>query len=395
MVFLVILAVLFISQVYWSFRAYRFIARRVEERRKRHIICAVVFAIYYATLLYNFDRVFEFPRFGPQPNPTHLGFADAYLAVAQWWVLGSLAAFLVAIPVEIVRAAARFVARRRPAAAEGIARRDFLAYGANAVVAFPFVAGAYGVLYGRLNLEITERKIHLARLPKEFAGFRIAQLSDIHISSFMSEEQIRKYAAIANGLRADLLVLTGDFVTWDPDARFAVVNALTGLHAPFGVFACLGNHEAWAHVKDPITPLLEHAGIRVLRDRRVPIVSGAAELNLIGVEPDYGWTTHQVPDGLTVPDRVNILLSHYPTLFDHAAELGIDLTLSGHTHGGQIKLNYISPRIPPAILRTPYVQGWFQKPGGQLYVNRGIGTIGIPMRIGVPPEMTVFELVTG
>ncbi|HLJ50944.1 MAG TPA: metallophosphoesterase [Bryobacteraceae bacterium] len=392
---LIVLALLAASQIYWSLRAYRFIARRVAEHRKRHIVYAIVFAVYYATLLYNFDRIFQFPRFGSQPNPTHLGFEDAYLAVAQWWILSSLAAFLIALPIDILRALGRAALRRKPTASEGLQRRDFLAYGANAVVGFPFVAGAYGVLYGRLNLEITHRQIRLARLPKQFSGFRIAQLSDIHISSFMSEEQIRKYAAIANGLRADLLVLTGDFVTWDPGARFAVVNALTGLRAPFGVYACLGNHEAWAHVKEFITPLLEQAGIRVLRDRRVPIVNAGAELNLIGVEPDYGWSSHQVPEGLTLPDRVNILLSHYPTLFDHAAELGIDLTLSGHTHGGQIKLNYISPRIPPAILRTPYVQGWFQKPGGQLYVNRGIGTIGIPMRVGVSPEMTVFELVTG
>jgi uncharacterized protein len=91
-------------------------------------------------------------------------------------------------------------------------------------------------------------------------------------------------------------------------------------------------------------------------------------------------------------DTANILLSHNPNTFDRAAELGIDLSLAGHTHGGQVALEFISPQIAPGRLVTPYVAGWFGKPGGQLYVNRGIGTIGPPIRWGAPPEITVFEL---
>ena len=92
------------------------------------------------------------------------------------------------------------------------------------------------------------------------------------------------------------------------------------------------------------------------------------------------------------PDTVNILLSHYPDNFDRAAALGIDLTLAGHTHGGQLALEFISPEIAPSRLLTKYVAGWFERPGGQLYVNRGIGTIGVPMRVGARPEIAVFEL---
>jgi predicted MPP superfamily phosphohydrolase len=100
-------------------------------------------------------------------------------------------------------------------------------------------------------------------------------------------------------------------------------------------------------------------------------------------------------DGLMDPDCVNVLLSHNPDTFDRAAELGIDLTLSGHTHGGQLALEFVSPEIAPSRLITPYVAGWFEKPGGQLYVNRGIGTIFVPMRLGAPPEITLFELKRG
>jgi len=95
---------------------------------------------------------------------------------------------------------------------------------------------------------------------------------------------------------------------------------------------------------------------------------------------------------LVMPDTVNILLSHNPNVFDRAAELGIDLSLAGHTHGGQVTLEFVHPKLSPSRLMTPYVQGWFGKPGGQLYVNRGLGTILVPMRLGSPPEITVFEL---
>jgi predicted MPP superfamily phosphohydrolase len=90
--------------------------------------------------------------------------------------------------------------------------------------------------------------------------------------------------------------------------------------------------------------------------------------------------------------KVNILLSHNPDTFDRAAALGIDLSMAGHTHGGQAALEFISPEIAPSRLATPYVAGLFRRPGGQLYVNRGIGTIGVPIRIGAPPEITVYKL---
>jgi predicted MPP superfamily phosphohydrolase len=146
------------------------------------------------------------------------------------------------------------------------------------------VAGAYGLLYGRLNLEITHQRIRLARLPKAFEGFRIVQLSDFHISAFMSAEEIRSYAAIANRLRPDLVALTGDFITWDAAAQGAVVEALSGLKAPFGVFGCLGNHEWMAETEDSITRLFAAQGTRILRGERVAIESAGSTLNLLGVD---------------------------------------------------------------------------------------------------------------
>jgi predicted MPP superfamily phosphohydrolase len=285
-------------------------------------------------------------------------------------------------------------------------RRRFLEQTATAFSAAPFVAGAYGLLYGRINVEVTHQRIRLAHLPKSFEGFRIVQLSDLHISAFMSAEEIRRYAGLANQLKPDLVALTGDFVTWDPTAQGAVVEALSGLKAPFGVFGCLGNHEWLTETEDSITRLFAAQGTRILRDERVAIESAGSTLNLLGV--DYqsllGRTEapgHQVNEylpgveRLLVPDAVNILLSHNPNTFDRAAELGIDLSLSGHTHGGQVALELTHSCLAPARLITPYICGWFQKCDAQLYVNRGIGTITFPVRIGARPEITVFELVRG
>jgi predicted MPP superfamily phosphohydrolase len=100
-------------------------------------------------------------------------------------------------------------------------------------------------------------------------------------------------------------------------------------------------------------------------------------------------------ESVIAPDRVNILLSHNPDTFERAASLGIDVSMAGHTHGGQAALEFISPEIAPSRLVTPYVAGLFHKPGSQLYVNRGIGTIGIPIRIGAPPEITLYSLTRG
>jgi len=286
------------------------------------------------------------------------------------------------------------------------ARRHFLAKTAVAVSATPFAACAYGLMFERTEIETTHQRIKLRRLPQAFDGFRIAQLSDIHIGPFMPVDDIRKYVTMVNQLKPDLVALTGDFVTWEGSPQGAVVEALSGLQAPFGIFGCMGNHERWAHVEDSITGLFAERGARMLRQQNATIASAGESLNLIGV--DYQTRTRFGPprdgivsqylegvEALILPGAVNILLSHNPNTFDRAAELGIDLSLAGHTHGGQVTLEYFSPDLSPARLITAYVRGWFQKDGSQLYVNRGIGTIFSPVRFGAPPEITVYELKRG
>jgi uncharacterized protein len=390
----IVLAAFVASQIYWFVQARGLVNRLAKARKARILLTVAGLASFLAILLLNFGV------FGERPSPTRLTWYDALIAAPfAWWVASSVVAFLLAMLIWPFRRVARSAG-----ALASPGRRQFLERTANAVVAAPFVAGAYGLLYGRLDLQITRQRVQLARLPKAFTGFRIAQLSDIHIGPFMPEDEIRKYVRITNDLKPDLIALTGDFVTWDPSTQHAVVNALTGLHAPFGIFGCLGNHEAWSRTEDSITRMFHQVGIRILRAENVPVSVQGESFNLIGV--DFQTRYHMGPandkfvrsflvgvDRLVAPGTANILMSHNPDTFDRAAELGIDLSLAGHTHGGQVALEFVSPEIAPSRLVTPYVAGWFQKPGGRLYVNRGIGTIGVPMRIGAPPEITVYELV--
>jgi predicted MPP superfamily phosphohydrolase len=287
-----------------------------------------------------------------------------------------------------------------------LARRRLLEQAAVAVSAVPFVAAAYGLLYERLDVEVTRPRIALARLPKGFQGFRIVQLSDFHISPFLTADEIRRCVTIANGLKADLVALTGDYLADDPAAQGEVVQALAGLRAPYGVFGCLGNHEIYTETEVSITRLFAGVGIRILRQGRAFIQSHGEMLTLIGIDYQSGRFSNDHPghlvdqylegsEKLVLPDMVNILLSHNPNVFDRAAQLGIDLTLAGHSHGGQLALSFINRGLALVYPETPYVSGWYEKTGGQLYVNRGIGTTGPPIRLGARPEITVLELVRG
>lgn len=407
-IFTLLSAALFIpSQIFWIWQlrglGLRFIRNPSWRRRLGWSGLAVYVLLLVLNLAWSNIETAE---------PARLTLQAALLqAPFRWWVLSSLLGVVLIGAIYLCARAGHalyWVYGRLRVPAEvrnelpSPARRHFLSKAAVAVGATPFAACAYGMLYERTEIETTYQPIGLPRLPQAFHGFRIAQISDIHIGSFMTAENIRRCVAMVNRLKPDLIALTGDFVTWEGSPKLEVVEALSGLKAPFGVYGCLGNHEIWAHVEDSITGLFAARGTRILRHQNAAIETAGERFNLIGV--DYETQTHFGPhsgvvtsylqgvDSLLLPDTTNILLSHNPNTFDRAAELGIDLSLAGHTHGGQVSLEYISPDLCPARLITSYVRGWFRKGDSQLYVNRGIGTIFSPVRFGSPPEITLYEL---
>jgi predicted MPP superfamily phosphohydrolase len=399
------------SQIFWLWQIRALTRKFVRRASVRRWIGWLGAAIYVFLLAFNF--------FWPStaPEPAHLTLRAALLeAPFGWWMLASLIGFTAMAAFYFCgflgRAVPWLYRKSLPpsrAAGERLLspeRRHFLARAAVAVSATPFAACAYGLLYERTEIETTRQHIVLERLPKAFDGFRIAQLSDIHIGPFMPASDILRCVAMVNEMKPDLVALTGDFITWVASPAGEVVQALSGLKAPFGIFGSMGNHELWSGVANSITRLFAEHDAKMLRLESATVQTGGERLNVIGV--DYQTQTHFGPSRagivreylqgvarLMLPDTVNILLSHNPNTFDRAAELGIDLSLAGHTHGGQINLEYISPDLSPARLITAYVRGWFQKGESQLYVNRGIGTIFSPVRFGAPPEITLYELQRG
>jgi uncharacterized protein len=420
LIFFALLLTFIASQLFWVGRLVDLGERFLPGKPRRGWLALVAGLVYLFFYLYSYPSI-------ESTNVHVFRAADWRLssviieATFWWWLVGSLAGFVLVIFFGIfdraVRGAAWVYRKARTATPthasalepESIpldppspSRRRFLEQTAVLVSATPFVASAYGLLYERLDVEVTHPRIWLPRLPKAFEGFRIAQLSDIHISPFTTADQIRRCVTIANGTKADLIVITGDYISWDPEAQGDVVSALAELRAPFGVFGCLGNHEQESGTEESITRLFAAKGIRMLRQERAPIRLGGDTLNLIGMDESRGqshseWQQdvhrrlRQVKD-LMMPGTVNILLVHYPNVFDYVTELGIDLTLAGHTHGGQLSVEFIHRGLSLAHLDSPYDSGLYEKAGSQLYVNRGIGTTGFPIRFGARPEITLFEL---
>jgi predicted MPP superfamily phosphohydrolase len=318
------------------------------------------------------------------------------------WTIGSLL-FAASAPIAMgCYAAVQFL--RRKTRVEGyttvevfdLSRRRFLQAALTAVSAMPFAVSAYGAVAARSRTTVERVIVPIAGLPPELEDFTIVQLSDIHSGMFMNESRMADYARLANELHPDIIALTGDFVASRNDQVDAFIRAMSLLKAKHGVFGCLGNHDIFTHSEQGISEGFKNSGFTLLRNQNQIIDIDGAKLNIIGV--DYLFGGRSSGDVLTRAlgelslEGTTVLLQHAPQLFPVAAKLGIDLTLSGHTHGGQIALTLGDLIIAPAALSTMFLAGLFKIGDSHLYVNRGLGTTGPPIRINAPPEITHITL---
>ena len=239
------------------------------------------------------------------------------------------------------------------------------------------------------SLSLEHVTIHLERLPKRLDGLRIIQLSDLHHSPFTSIEHIDRAVKVSNRLKPDLVMLTGDYVSHETEYIAPVAASLAKLTPRFGTYACLGNHDHWTDA-GLVTHLLRGEGISVLVNEGFRFEAHGASFWLAGVD-DYMVDKTDVPISLkgSYPDEMKLLLAHNPIIFREAARLGVDLTLSGHTHGGQVKLRDDDKRILP---RRKLKAGLHRRRSSQVYITRGIGTVVVPIRYQCPPEISLLEL---
>jgi predicted MPP superfamily phosphohydrolase len=305
-----------------------------------------------------------------------------------------------------------------PLSGVALSRRRFISSLAPVAPAALLGTAAYGV-YGSIgDIDLSrEVPIPIPNLPHQLNGFRITQISDLHFGPYIRARDMAPVVELVNSVRSELIVITGDFLDHSLELLGEARQTLGRLRAPYGVFGILGNHDYYSDQRNPVTGYpgcerlmagLEPAGIQFLRNERASIVVGGAELLLAGLDwlgatrgdPNIYQqrSTREALDGIlrgSNPEAVRVLLAHHPHSFADAQQLDIPLTLSGHTHGGgQVVLGQINGvPIGLSALRFRYIRGLYEEGGRHLYVNRGIGFFGIPIRINCPPEISRFRLV--
>jgi len=249
----------------------------------------------------------------------------------------------------------------------------------------------YG-LAGALDLPgLRHTTLELPDLPAEWEGLTIVQVSDVHAGPYMPVDRMQRVAEMVDGLGADLVVFTGDQMDRRPTDAEQFAAGFAGLEAPLGVYGVLGNHD---HFIDPelSEQALVEAGISPLVNRGVRFARRGAALVLIGLE-DLSAVPGRSPDFSVLEghdDAFRICLSHQPRSWHSVAATGAQLTLAGHTHGGQIAL---TPRaLNVARLQGRYIAGEYRRRGATLYVSRGIGVGAVPLRVGAPPEVDLLVL---
>lgn len=286
-------------------------------------------------------------------------------------------------------------------------RRQFLQTIGWSAASVPFVLVGYSAFRTLYDFEIHRVDVPLAGLPRALNGLTIAQLSDLHAGSFFSDRPMAEAVALTQSLRPDLIVVTGDFVNHDDAEMNLIMPVLQRLNAELGVYGCLGNHDHYARLPDVVRRVRATPIDLLVNTHRTMELDGA-RLHLIGTD-NTGFSQHfaDLPgalDGLAPhpgDEEIRILLAHTPTYWDTHVRRDhpdIDLMMCGHTHGGQVglewgPLRYSIARVAYARWAGLYTEPRVGSPDPQfLYVNRGIGTVGPPLRLGIRPEITLLTL---
>jgi len=283
-------------------------------------------------------------------------------------------------------------------APRSLSRRRFLARATYAYAGAGAALSTYGIWSSYRLPQVTRRTLVFPDLPPGLDGLKLLHLSDLHAGIHLGEDGMQEIVAHANALRPDLIVQTGDMIDISPAYIPPYVRAFRELSAPLGVVTVLGNHDYYTGEREVIRGCRDAGQVFVQNGCHV-IERNGAVLALLGIDDPHNWQVDD-PQAADVDAALaavppasrafRVLLTHRPGAWDTAVPRGIPLTLAGHIHGGQFYLPVIGWSTGSLI--TKYVMGHFQRGTSQLYVSRGIGVVGVPIRVFTPPEMELFEL---
>jgi predicted MPP superfamily phosphohydrolase len=409
---LVILTLTPLTQSFWFAQAWHAIdavAWRGPRALLQGLWIVAALVVLAAALDMLWGRILPRQAFGPWGR-----------AIARLWLIASCCSFVAMTAVGSLAWCSQSAMAALPvmqAARVERARHAVFRYAVYLAGSLPFLAVVYGATAGRLRYRVVPVEVPITDLPPNLDGLRIVHLSDLHIGDFMPRAALRRAVDMINAVQPDLAVLTGDLITSERDPLEDGIAELSRLRVPLGVWACHGNHERWAGVEARAQALFARHGMHVLRQQCVELSWHGGRFNLIGVDDQREHARPGEPssmlrsiEGLVRSDIPNILLSHNPDTFPRAAALSIELSLAGHTHGGQIRFTLGNHQWCPASLITPFAVGLYRLPFGPaadtssektaaaprkcafLYVNPGLGTLGLPLRLGMPPEITILTL---
>lgn len=381
------------SQVYLFSRVRDYLERRWPDQKLRWPFLGFVSGFFLLMLV---PFVWRF-LYGWQSHPPVPWLFQGLAFVFAIWSVGSLGTALILSSSGLLQRVVSGL--RAPMTAPDLERRNFLKKSVGVAATAPFLVSGYGALLGRHRFRIEEFDLPIAGLSSDLSQFSIVQLTDIHVGPFMPAEELARYVEAVNRLGPDLIVLTGDFVSSTVDEVAPCVDTLAGLKARYGIFACMGNHDLYARAGGELSQRFADMGARMLRNEAASVRLKGTALNILGIE-DLRSGRPNLRRALKTadsdPGEVRVLLSHRPEAFPTAARNGIDIVLSGHYHGGQIKLAPEPDALSIASLMTPYAEGLFHLPsdsnssaakGSLLFVGRGIGITGLPIRINCPPQI--------
>jgi predicted MPP superfamily phosphohydrolase len=377
---------------------------------------ALVFNIYWSVTVITF-LFFLLPLFMPSfswPKYFRIYFLGILGMLFFSKLIGSL---FIAVDdvVRVFRWGASYLQPTLPSAepnSHTISRLDFLNKTAVSMAAIPFVAFVYGMVKGAFDYKVHKIKVVLPHLPPEFNGLKIIQVSDIHSGSFVSKSPLQQAVKIINAQNADVVFFTGDLVNDRSGEMDMHIDTLGNIKAPMGVYSVLGNHDYGDYVKwnsieekkenlQRLKNIHAQMGWRLLMNEHIALRKDNAEIAVIGIEnwganlnfPKYG-DLKRAHDG-TEKYPVKLLLSHDPSHWNTQVKeeyKDVDITFSGHTHGFQFGIEIPGFKWSPSQYVYKQWAGLYQHGKQYLYVNRGLGFLGYPGRVGILPEITVMEL---